>query len=149
MSSNRLTRSRTNRVLGGVCAGLGTYLNIDPPWVRLFFVLLAVTGSLGFWIYVLLWIIVPNEDDSDQRMGFDNFESRAKGMGEDIRHAARQPDMNAARIVGIGLLLVGGYMLLRNLNIPALAFLNRDFLFPLLLIVAGVVLLVRVFRKDS
>lgn len=149
MNSPRLVRSRSNRMLGGVCGGLGVYLGMDPTWVRLFFILLAITGSLGFWLYVILWIILPNEDESDQRVGFDNFESRARNMGEDIRQAARQPNSMGIRIVGIGLLLVGAYMLVRNLHIPALAFLDKDFLFPLLLIVAGVVLLVRVFRRQD
>lgn len=56
----RLTRSRTNRMLGGVCGGLGEYFNIDPTVIRLVFVSLFFLGA-GFPVlgYLLLWIIIP------------------------------------------------------------------------------------------
>ena len=56
----RLYRSRRQRMLAGVCGGLAEYFNIDPTWVRLFFVLFFFLG-LGILaiIYILLWIIVP------------------------------------------------------------------------------------------
>lgn len=63
MNNKKLTRSRTDKMLGGVCGGLGQYLNIDPTLMRLLFVLLLLTGSAGFWIYIVMWIIVPLENE--------------------------------------------------------------------------------------
>lgn len=63
MNNKKLTRSRTDTMIGGVCAGLGQYFNIDPTIVRLLFVLLLITGSAGFWIYLVMWIIVPLENE--------------------------------------------------------------------------------------
>ena len=56
----RLYRSRDERMIAGVCGGLGEYFGIDPTLVRLIFVLGAITTVSGlFWIYVILMIIVP------------------------------------------------------------------------------------------
>lgn len=57
----RLLRSRENRVIAGVCGGVGEYFNIDPTVVRLIFLLLVFFGGLSAWIYLLALIIMPNE----------------------------------------------------------------------------------------
>lgn len=55
----RLLRSRTEKILGGVCGGLGDYFNIDPVLVRLIFVLATLTTGLGFIAYPILWFAMP------------------------------------------------------------------------------------------
>ncbi len=57
----RLYRSRDDRVIGGVCGGLGKYLAMDPTVVRLIFVLLALAGGPGLLAYLILLIVVPEE----------------------------------------------------------------------------------------
>ena len=59
--TKRLYRSETDVMLGGVCAGLGDFFNLDPTIIRLIFVVLFLTGSVGFWVYVVMWIVVPEE----------------------------------------------------------------------------------------
>ncbi len=59
--SRRLFRSRTERMVGGVCGGLAEYLNIDPTIIRLVFVLLALLGGHGLLLYLILWLVVPPE----------------------------------------------------------------------------------------
>ena len=54
----RLYRNADDKILGGVCSGLANYLGIDPVVMRIIFVILI--GAL-FWVYVLLWIIVPSK----------------------------------------------------------------------------------------
>jgi phage shock protein C len=63
MSENmpRLYRSRSDRMIGGVCGGLGKYLNIDPTLVRLLMVALALFGGPGLIVYLVMLIIVPEE----------------------------------------------------------------------------------------
>ena len=61
MSDKHLYRSRTERIIGGVCGGLADFFTIDPTIVRLIFVLLLLTGSAGFWVYIVLMIVVPEE----------------------------------------------------------------------------------------
>ncbi len=58
----QLTRSRTNRMIAGVCGGLGEYANIDPTLIRLGAVLLLfLTGPGVLAIYLIMAIIVPDE----------------------------------------------------------------------------------------
>lgn len=55
----RLYRSRTNRLLGGVCYGLADYLNIDPTIARIAWVLFTALGGAGLLAYIICWIIIP------------------------------------------------------------------------------------------
>jgi phage shock protein C len=63
MSSDikRLYRSRSDRIIGGVCGGLGEYLSIDPTLIRILYVLFALTGGSGIFIYLILLLIIPEE----------------------------------------------------------------------------------------
>ncbi len=73
-TKRRLYRDPMNAVFGGVCSGIAHYLNIDPVWVRLLFVLLALgllnltSFSWMVFIYILLWIIIPPADTPLKRM---------------------------------------------------------------------------------
>ena len=58
--TQRLMRSRSDKVIAGVAGGIGQYLAIDPVLVRLAFVALAFTG-VGLLLYPVLWIIMPIE----------------------------------------------------------------------------------------
>jgi phage shock protein PspC (stress-responsive transcriptional regulator) len=62
----RLTRSRENRWLGGVSAGLGEYFDLNPIVYRIAFVALALAGGTGILLYVAAWLVIPDagEDDS-------------------------------------------------------------------------------------
>lgn len=59
MNQKKLYRSKIDRMLGGVCGGLAEYLGLDPSIVRLIFVLVSIFGENGVLIYIILWIIVP------------------------------------------------------------------------------------------
>jgi phage shock protein C len=61
MQTKRLYRSRQERMLGGVCGGLADYLGLDPTVVRLIFLLLFFLGGQGLLIYLIMWLIVPEE----------------------------------------------------------------------------------------
>ena len=56
----KLYRSRSQRMIAGVCGGLADYLNIDATLVRVLFLLLAVFGGTGLVIYIVMWVIVPD-----------------------------------------------------------------------------------------
>ncbi len=55
----RLYRSRTDRMIGGVCGGLGEYLEFDPTIIRVIWVIIALMGGAGILEYLVMWIIVP------------------------------------------------------------------------------------------
>src|SRR4051812_48506185 len=58
----QLKRSSTDRVLGGVCGGLGAYLGVDPIIVRVVAVVLAFFGGAGILFYLAAWLLVPSDD---------------------------------------------------------------------------------------
>ena len=60
----KLVRSRTNRMLCGVCGGVGEYLNVDPTLVRLLWVLCSLAGcGTGLIIYIAAALIIPEDND--------------------------------------------------------------------------------------
>jgi phage shock protein C len=57
-----LRRSRSNRIFAGVCGGLGDFFGISAFWFRLAFLIALLPGGVpGFLLYLVLWIIIPNE----------------------------------------------------------------------------------------
>jgi phage shock protein C len=61
MEPKRLYRSRKDRILGGVCGGMGNYFNLDPVLIRVIWVVLLFAAGVGFLAYILSWIIIPEE----------------------------------------------------------------------------------------
>jgi phage shock protein C len=57
----KLYRSRTQRMIGGVCGGLAEYFNIDPTLMRLIFVFFALWVGGGVVAYIIMWLVVPEE----------------------------------------------------------------------------------------
>jgi phage shock protein PspC (stress-responsive transcriptional regulator) len=65
MSQNErkiLRRSRSNRIFAGVCGGLANFFGIRAFWFRLAFLIALIPGGVpGFLLYLILWLIIPNE----------------------------------------------------------------------------------------
>lgn len=61
-SFKKLYRPREGRKFAGVCAGLAEYFNVDPTLVRIIFVLASLTGGPGFLVYIVLMMIMPEEE---------------------------------------------------------------------------------------
>jgi len=61
MEEKRVYRSRTDRVLGGVCSGLGKYFGIDPVLLRVIWAISFFVGGVGLLAYIIAWIIIPEE----------------------------------------------------------------------------------------
>jgi len=57
----QLYRSRTDRKIAGICGGLADYFQIDPVLVRLIALILAFAGGTGIFVYLILWVITPEE----------------------------------------------------------------------------------------
>ena len=59
--TKRLYRSRTDRVIAGVCGGLADYFGVDPILVRVVWVVTVLSFGAGLLAYILLWLFVPQE----------------------------------------------------------------------------------------
>ncbi len=111
-----LRRSRDHRILGGVCGGLGRYLGVDPALLRIAFVVLALAGGGGVLIYIVAWILIPEERE-----------------GEPLG-TVRPSSFDAARLIVGGTLIALGALLLLEISIPRVA----RYFWPLALIAVGV-----------
>jgi phage shock protein C len=59
--NHKLYRSRDKRMFAGVCGGLGEYIGVDPTIVRLLFALGLFLGTLTFWVYLVMMLVIPEE----------------------------------------------------------------------------------------
>jgi phage shock protein C len=57
--AKRLMRSSRDKKIAGVCAGLADYFDIDPTIVRVVWLLAIIFAGAGFWVYIILWIVLP------------------------------------------------------------------------------------------
>ncbi len=55
----RLLRSRTDKVIAGVCGGIARYFGIDSTWIRLLFIVFLLAGGSAILVYIIMWIIMP------------------------------------------------------------------------------------------
>jgi phage shock protein PspC (stress-responsive transcriptional regulator) len=81
----RMYRNPDDRIIGGVCGGIGTYLNSDPVWFRLLFIVFALVFGTGLLVYLALWIALPLAvTDSQKRDLYGNnyYKSGANITGE-------------------------------------------------------------------
>src|SRR4030043_24262 len=65
--SKKLFRNPDDRVIGGVCGGIGAYADTDPVWFRLLFIVFALTFGIGIFIYLALWIALPSAHTVSQK----------------------------------------------------------------------------------
>ena len=62
--AKKLFRSRTNKMIAGICGGLAEYMDADPTVVRLIAALLILAGGLSVWAYIIAWVIVPEQPEA-------------------------------------------------------------------------------------
>lgn len=91
MSSNikKLYRSESDRMIGGVCAGLGEYFDIDPTIVRLIWAIAVLMGGSGVLLYLILWIVVPTES-SVKKVRDDVIEENVQEIKESAEKVAKK-----------------------------------------------------------
>jgi phage shock protein C len=57
----KLYRSRSNKMIAGICGGLAEYMDADPTVIRLVAALLVLAGGLSIWAYLIAWVIIPEQ----------------------------------------------------------------------------------------
>ncbi len=142
---DRLYRSRRVRVLGGVAGGLAKYFNIDPILVRVLFVIITVLHGFGILLYVILWIVVPEEPfEIAYPQNQDSSDTGAQPNPTFDATAPPQPKSNNGRVVA-GVILIGiGLVFFADRIIPSF---DLSDVFPVALIVVGALLLWNSMKK--
>ena len=152
---NRLIRTQQDRIIGGVCGGLARYLNIEVVLVRLFFVVFALVGGIGPLVYIILWIVVPSEEQiggsTAQVYSVDGevIKERAENFKDEFVEMVNRPGKKTGLYIGVALILVGAYIFLKNLNIPWLAWVNNNVILAAMILLAGVALLVVSLKRGK
>ena len=121
----RLFRSKYDKKISGVCGGIAEYFEIDSTTVRLFWIVSVFAFGTGLLLYILASIIIPERTDIESAINI-NEEKNTK-------------------FLGYSFILIGLLLLIKRLQI--FNWINFRFLFPILLIGLGVVLLGKHFKK--
>lgn len=143
-TQKRLVRSKSSRVIGGVCGGLGQYFNLEPWIFRIVFLILLFNGS-GFLIYLILWIVIPEEGEENRKEFQDQVKKGASGIASDITDLANQKS-NLPAVIGAVILVVGLMLLFNNFSPIPFDF-NK--LWPVALIVLGIIILFRPSEEEK
>ena len=135
--NRRLYRSRTDTIIGGVAAGVANYLNTDSALVRIAWaILVPLTGGAALIAYIVAWIVVPEE----AQLAKDPLDPAAQTL------PASEPARDDGRtgvVVGIGLVLIGLWFLLRE-YLPDF---DWGLIWPLVVVGLGVLILVTSMRR--
>ncbi len=87
----RLTRSRTDGIIAGVCGGLGEYFGIDPIIARLIVVLITLQPQffgIGIPLYILLWVLIPKEDTSTSAEDSPPHDAQSQSSPQSASHVS-------------------------------------------------------------
>lgn len=141
-NNKRLERSRTNRVIAGVCAGLASYFNIDIALMRVLFVVAAMCGSFGFWMYIILWIVVPEENILGQGHYDEPIDITPK---EENVNKDDKKTISGAMIASLILIFIGLVALIDNFT--PLAWIWK--LWPVPIIIIGVIILINSLKNND
>ncbi len=138
MSTARLTRSETDRVVGGVCGGLATYLGLNANLIRLSFILLTLASATGLVLYLLLLIIMPRESQTLTKENIswqDNLGDLGDSLSGEVKKAVQDPrqrNWGAILLIALGL-----YFLLAQLGLYSGGLLHPFFLAILVIIIVA------------
>lgn len=148
---SRIAKSKTDKVIDGVCGGLAEYFEIDPVIVRLVFVMLIFIDGLGLLLYLILMIIMPKAENIDQsaketiQENVQDLSDRVKeagaGLGEAFSENMERKHSHRGRWLGIILILFGIFFLLDNLHL--LQWIDKALLWPIVIILIGAWLLIK------
>ena len=142
----RLYRVRRDKVFGGIAAGLGKYLDIDPIIIRIIIVLITIFHGVGLIIYIILWIVIPEEpienlyttmkEDANANAEFTEFSSEST--------TSEQHSSSRGRIV-VGVTLIGlGIVFLLERFLP---FFDFELFLAIGLIALGIGLITNFYNK--
>ncbi len=151
----RLYRSRSDRMIWGVCGGLAKYFDMDPTIVRAIAVLSIFFGSLGIWAYIILAIVVPLENSKATepkdtiKENVEEIKETATELGRELRSTLAGEEgesEEAAKVwhrrrntLGIVLIVLGALFLLGSFDL--FWWFRWSTLWPIILVAIGVLII--------
>lgn len=157
----QLFRSRKQKAIAGVCAGMATYLGIDTAVVRLLFLIAFFAFGTGFLLYMLLWIIIPEANSLMDEMKMEgtpiNLASIESTVKRNLQAEGEQGESTLTRVILFPFRLIGQVIsalgpiasaLLKGLRIVAGAFLFLISLLSLVVVIVGTLAVLGVVRWE-
>jgi phage shock protein PspC (stress-responsive transcriptional regulator) len=151
----KLYRDERRKVIGGVCAGLADYFDIDISIIRALFLLTFIFMGTGFMVYIVLWIVLPKKDYNyfnpgvDYRVPpqdpFNPFGNVPPQPGDPFVNPPKKGVSNAGLVFGVILIFIGGAFLLHEVHL--FRFWHMGKLWPVILVVAGLAIMVSGEKK--
>jgi len=156
----RLYRSRSDRMIWGVCGGLAKYFDMDATIIRVIAVLSIFLGSVGIWVYIILAIVVPLEDSKATepkdtiKENVEEMKETASELGRELRSSlAREGEPSAVtegrhhrrNVLGIVLIVIGILFLLGNFNL--FWWFRWGTLWPLVIVAIGALIIFGTRRR--
>ena len=129
---NTLYRDENRKILGGVCAGLADYFNMDIGLMRVIFVLGWIFAGLSFWVYIILWIVIPAKFTINP--GVDYTIPTPDGPTVPARST-----VTGTMVVGLVLIFFGALFLMKEYDI--LPYFEYHKLWPLVFVVLGLAII--------
>ena len=131
--------------IAGVCAGLADYFDFDVTLMRVIFVIATfITGGIIVLLYLILAIILPVDDGSTVKahatVAGEPIGDKFQRLGRDLQNNGAAARMR--NYLGVGLLLFGGWLLLSQL-FPELRIFRWEFIWPVILIVVGALIIIK------
>jgi phage shock protein C len=130
----KLYRSANDKILAGVCGGIGEYFNVDTVIIRLLWVVFTLMGGAGIIAYIIAAIIVPANPSG---MNAEGYYTGSEDAG--YRPERRNSSRNTSIALGVILMMFGGFILIKD-YIP---WIHRDIIAAAILICLGAFFLIR------
>ena len=144
--SKKLTRNLNDKMIAGVAAGLADYFQLEVTWVRIAFVLATFFGGGGLWIYIILWIAVP------EHVYTSTFENgpilNDDAMFNNPYQKKSKEKINGSLIGGLVMIALGSYFLLDEFDIIPDWF-NVGKLWPLIFVFIGLSILFKGAKQEA
>ena len=138
---NKLRRSKSNRMIAGVCGGMGEYLNVKPRFIRLLWIIfMFMYDTPALIAYIVCIFIIPEETNIVNSQDDVEFEETT----------VSNTDNNSSLYIGLGLIILGAYLLVTKFW-PAFAFkfVQLKQYWPILLILIGIYILINRFKNND
>ncbi|MDD2446625.1 MAG: PspC domain-containing protein [Tissierellia bacterium] len=127
----RLYRSQKDKVLAGVCGGIGEYFNIDSTIIRLLWLVSIFVFEIGVLLYIIAAVVMPKDETENY---FQVEEDSSRNVSK----------VKSEKLFGYGLIIIGILLMLDRLKV--LRWFDLKTVFPVLLIIGGIMILRKSFN---
>ncbi len=147
----KIQRSRTDRIIFGVCGGFGKHFDIDPVILRIFFILFTLTNGIGLFVYLILALVIPQEPGISPET---SREKQLKKFANDIGNRSKRLTKEIIKdnsffksprnVIGAIIVLVGLLLIIRKSSLFGLFYwVDTMYIGPLAIIIIGLYMILK------